>query len=52
MKIREVIRLLEEDGWYLARMRGSHRQFKHPTKLGAVTFSGKPSADIPPLRGL
>jgi predicted RNA binding protein YcfA (HicA-like mRNA interferase family) len=48
MKVREVIRLLEDDGWYLARTRGSHRQFKHPTKAGTVTVSGKPNVDIPP----
>ncbi|MGB9180434.1 MAG: type II toxin-antitoxin system HicA family toxin [Pyrinomonadaceae bacterium] len=48
MKVKEVIRLLEEDGWYLARTRGSHRQFKHPTKSGTVTVSGKPGIDVPP----
>lgn len=48
MKVREVIRLLEEDGWHLARTRGSHRQYKHPTKPGAVTVSGKPNVDVPP----
>ena len=47
MKIREVIRLLGEDGWRLARTRGSHRQFKHPDKLGTVTVAGKPSIDVP-----
>ena len=45
MKVREVIKLIEEDGWYLARTRGSHRQFKHPTKSGLVTIVGKPSDD-------
>jgi predicted RNA binding protein YcfA (HicA-like mRNA interferase family) len=48
MKVREVIKTLEEDGWYLARTKGSHRQFKHPTKSGTVTVSGKPSVDVPP----
>jgi predicted RNA binding protein YcfA (HicA-like mRNA interferase family) len=48
MKVKEVIKLLEEDGWYVARMRGSHRQLKHPTKPGTVTVSGKPSVDVPP----
>jgi predicted RNA binding protein YcfA (HicA-like mRNA interferase family) len=48
MKVREVIRLLEDDGWYLARTRGSHQQYKHPTKPGTVTVSGKPSVDVPP----
>jgi predicted RNase H-like HicB family nuclease/predicted RNA binding protein YcfA (HicA-like mRNA interferase family) len=45
MKVRAVIKLIEEDGWYLARTRGSHRQFKHPTKSGLVTIAGKPSDD-------
>lgn len=35
------------DGWYLARTRGSHRQFKHPDKPGTVTVSGKPNVDVP-----
>lgn len=35
--------MLEDDGWFLDRMRGSHRQFKHPTKPGAVTVNGKPN---------
>ncbi len=48
MKVKEVIKLLEDDGWYVARTRGSHRQFKHPTKPGTVTVSGKPSIDVPP----
>lgn len=48
MKVRELIKLLEEDGWYQVRMRGSHRQFHHPSKPGTVTVSGKLSVDIPP----
>jgi predicted RNA binding protein YcfA (HicA-like mRNA interferase family) len=47
VKVKEVIKLLEEDGWYLARTKGSHRQFKHSQKAGTVTVSGKPSIDIP-----
>ena len=47
MKVREVIAILEADGWYLARTRGSHRHFKHPTKLGLVTVAGKMSVDVP-----
>jgi predicted RNA binding protein YcfA (HicA-like mRNA interferase family) len=46
--IRAVISLLEDDGWYLVRMRGSHRQYQHATKAGTVTVAGKPSADVPP----
>src|SRR4028118_1222546 len=45
MKVRAVIKLIEEDGWYLARTRGSHRQFKHPSKSDLVTIAGKPSDD-------
>jgi predicted RNA binding protein YcfA (HicA-like mRNA interferase family) len=48
MKVKEVIKLLEKDGWYLARTRGSHRQFKNPNKTGTVTVSGKVNIDIPP----
>ena len=46
MKVAEVLRLLHEDGWYLIATRGSHRQFKHPNKLGRVTVAGKPSDDV------
>ena len=48
MKVKEVLRTLHDDGWNLARTRGSHRQFKHATKLGIVTVSGKPSDDMAP----
>jgi predicted RNA binding protein YcfA (HicA-like mRNA interferase family) len=48
MKVKEVLKLLENDGWYLVRMTGSHRQLKHPTKAGIVTVAGKPSLDMPP----
>ena len=47
MKVKEIIKLLEQDGWYLARTKGSHRQFKHPEKAGAVTVAGKESLDVP-----
>jgi predicted RNA binding protein YcfA (HicA-like mRNA interferase family) len=46
MKVREVLRILEQDGWYLDRTRGSHRQFKHPSKSGLVTVPGKPNDDL------
>jgi predicted RNA binding protein YcfA (HicA-like mRNA interferase family) len=48
MKVREIIRLLEKDGWRLVATRGSHRQYKHPHKPGRVTVAGKPSDDIAP----
>lgn len=44
---REVIKILEEDGWYLVNTVGSHHQFKHPTKRGRVTVK-HPDKDIPP----
>jgi predicted RNA binding protein YcfA (HicA-like mRNA interferase family) len=47
MKVCEVIKILEADGWYLARTKGSHRQFKHTDKAGTVTVSGKSSVDVP-----
>ena len=46
MKIRDVIRLLHEDGWVLVTQRGSHRQFKHPTKPGRVTVAGHEGAEL------
>jgi predicted RNA binding protein YcfA (HicA-like mRNA interferase family) len=39
MKVKEAIRLIEEDGWYIVRQKGSHMQFKHPTKKGLVTIA-------------
>jgi len=48
MKVREIIRLIEKDGWYLDRTRGSHRQYKHPAKRGLVTVAGKPNDDLAP----
>lgn len=48
MKVKDIIELLEQDGWYLIRTRGSHRQYKHPTKKGKVTVAGKPSDDLGP----
>ena len=46
MEVRDVIKLLERDGWYLVRTRGSHRQYKHPVKRGLVTVAGKRSHDL------
>jgi predicted RNA binding protein YcfA (HicA-like mRNA interferase family) len=48
MKVKELIALIEADGWLQVRQKGSHRQFHHPTKPGTVTVSGKPSVDVPP----
>ena len=48
MKVSEILAMLRKDGWQLVATRGSHRQFKHPDKLGRVTVAGKPSDDIAP----
>ena len=49
MKIRDIIKLVESDGWYLTRTKGSHRQYKHPTKPGLVTIAiHSLSADLAP----
>ena len=47
-KVREMIRVVEQDGWYHVRMRGSHRQFKHAAKSGTVTIAGRMSKDLGP----
>jgi predicted RNA binding protein YcfA (HicA-like mRNA interferase family) len=46
--VRDIIRQIEEDGWMLVTTRGSHRQFKHPTKSGRVTVAGKPKDEVAP----
>jgi predicted RNA binding protein YcfA (HicA-like mRNA interferase family) len=48
MKISQIVKLLEADGWYLVVVRGSHRQYKHPTKPGRTTVAGKPSDTLHP----
>jgi predicted RNA binding protein YcfA (HicA-like mRNA interferase family) len=48
MKVRDVIKLIERDGWRLVGTEGSHRQYKHPTKSGRVTVPGKPGKDLAP----
>ncbi|MEO7195363.1 MAG: type II toxin-antitoxin system HicA family toxin [Pseudonocardiaceae bacterium] len=48
MKVSAVLKLIESDGWQLARTRGSHRQYNHPTKSGLVTVPGKPSDELHP----
>jgi len=46
MKVREVIKVIEKDGWYLVRIKGSHRQYKHPFKEGLITISGHLNDEI------
>ena len=48
MKVRDLIKKIEDDGWKLARTHGSHRQYHHATKAGTVTIAGHPSAEVPP----
>jgi predicted RNA binding protein YcfA (HicA-like mRNA interferase family) len=48
MKVKEVLKLIEADGWYLVGTKGSHRQYKHPNKQGRVTVPGKLSDDLAP----
>jgi predicted RNA binding protein YcfA (HicA-like mRNA interferase family) len=47
MKVRDLLKLVEADGWRLVRTKGSHRQFRHPSKHGTVTIAGNPGIDVP-----
>jgi predicted RNA binding protein YcfA (HicA-like mRNA interferase family) len=47
-KVREVIRMIEDDGWHIVATKGSHRQYKHPAKPGRVTIAGNPGHDMAP----
>ena len=47
-RVRDAIRIVEQDGWYHVRTRGSHRQFKHAAKTGTVTIAGRISKDLGP----
>ena len=46
-RVREAIRIVERDGWYHVRTRGSHRQFRHPEKSGTVTIPGNLGDEVP-----
>ena len=48
MKVRDAIKLIEDDGWVLVGTRGSHRQYKHARKPGLVAMAGEPSDDLAP----
>ena len=48
VKVKDVIKMIEKDGWFIVRTKGSHRQFKHKTKKGLVTIAGKPSDELAP----
>ena len=45
MKVKEIIRIIEKDGWFLVRQKGSHKQYKHKNKKGLVTISGHRQSD-------
>ena len=47
MTYKQLIKLIQKDGWDLVKTKGSHRQFKHPTKKGKVTIPGKSGVDVP-----
>ncbi len=48
MKVSEILRQIQDDGWFLVATRGSHRQFKHAFRPGRITVAGKPSDDLAP----
>jgi len=48
LKLREIIKIIKEDGWYIVAQKGSHIQFKHSIKPGRVTIAGNPGDDIAP----
>ena len=48
MKVRDIIKMIEDDGWYIVATRGSHRQYKHPKKPGRVTIAGNPNHGVAP----
>lgn len=48
MKVKDIIKLVEKDGWFVVRIKGSHRQYHHNSKKGTVTIAGKPSIDMNP----
>ncbi|GAB4369739.1 MAG: hypothetical protein OHK0021_12690 [Bryobacter sp.] len=47
VKFRDLINLLESDGWQLVRQKGSQQQFKHSEKLGIITVAGQGGRDVP-----
>ena len=48
VKVKELLAMVQADGWKLVRQKGSHHQFHHPSKSGTVAVSGKPSVEVPP----
>jgi predicted RNA binding protein YcfA (HicA-like mRNA interferase family) len=48
LKVREIIKIIEADGWYIVATKGSHRQYKHPEKPGRITIAGHLADDLAP----
>ena len=48
MKVRDIVKRLKQDGWYIVRTRGSHRQYTHASKKGLVTVPGHPNDELAP----
>jgi predicted RNA binding protein YcfA (HicA-like mRNA interferase family) len=48
MKVRDIIKFIEADGWYEVATKGSHRQYKHAKMPGRVTIAGHPSDEMAP----
>jgi predicted RNA binding protein YcfA (HicA-like mRNA interferase family) len=48
VKVKDVVKMIEKDSWFVARTKGSHRQFKHQTKKGLVTIAGKRGDELAP----
>jgi len=48
LKVRDAIQMIESDGWYIVKQRGSHKQFKHQVKKGRVTIAGNMNDDLAP----
>ena len=46
MKVRDIIKLIQDHGWRLERTRGGHRQFRHPDRSGTVTVAAHPNSDL------
>jgi len=46
VKVRDIIKVIEADGWYIVDTKGSHRQYKHPLKKGRVTIAGHLGDDL------
>ncbi|MGH2346546.1 MAG: type II toxin-antitoxin system HicA family toxin [Chloroflexota bacterium] len=50
MKVREIVRAMKRDGWYLDHQAGSHRKFRHPTKKNYITVSYPDSHEVSPAK--